>query len=291
MPSPAFPQVLVFAGLATRSAPIRARSVRRSGNFLRAVRRRVPHQRRRERGRCAQDGRGVAASLARRAARLRPAGEPVQEPRGGRFPVTGPQFSLWSEAAHDSSPCAVDSPDRPLDTPGRIPTERADARPIERPAWLTFAQAGERLAFHRKPFVIAPVDQGGGQCPRNDGRTLVLVPMVLRSCARSERSSKRPIALWIALPIMPRRSLVRTPVQTGRRPTAARPSNARMRQNKRTDAAVALADRTLAQLAEANTRADRAEHAIAGERARADRAEAGQGRRACPRRRTAGPSR
>lgn len=34
--SPAFPQVLVFAGPATRSAPIRARSVRRSGNFLRA---------------------------------------------------------------------------------------------------------------------------------------------------------------------------------------------------------------------------------------------------------------
>jgi hypothetical protein len=38
----------------------------------------------------------------------------------------------------------------------------------------------------------------------------------------------------------------------------------------RVDQAIALADRTLAQLADANTRADRAEQTLAGERQRAD---------------------
>ena len=44
--------------------------------------------------------------------------------------------------------------------------------------------------------------------------------------------------------------------------------------NKRADVAVALADRTLAQLAETSARADRAEQSIETERGRADRAEA-----------------
>ena len=40
--------------------------------------------------------------------------------------------------------------------------------------------------------------------------------------------------------------------------------------DKRADAALVVADRTLAQLADANARAERADAAIAGERARAD---------------------
>jgi hypothetical protein len=44
--------------------------------------------------------------------------------------------------------------------------------------------------------------------------------------------------------------------------------------NKRADVAVALADRTLAQLAETSARVDRAEQSIGTERERADRAEA-----------------
>jgi hypothetical protein len=54
---------------------------------------------------------------------------------------------------------------------------------------------------------------------------------------------------------------------------AERAENQADEANKRADVAVALADRTLAGLAEANARADRAEQAIATERTRADRAE------------------
>jgi hypothetical protein len=54
---------------------------------------------------------------------------------------------------------------------------------------------------------------------------------------------------------------------------AERAENQADEANKRADVAVALADRTLAELAEANARADRAEQAIATERTRADRAE------------------
>jgi hypothetical protein len=177
------------------------------------------------------------------------------------------QLSPWSDAAHDCSPVRMDSPDRPL----ARPTERADARPIERPAWLTYAQAGERLGLSPEAVRHRARRSGWRTMPGNDGRTLVLVPdgvEVVRTPVRTVEQT-------------PDRTADRTPdhaEEIARAHARADRAEADRRAaeqfaneaNRRADAAIALADHTLGQLAEANTRADRAEHTIAGERARAD---------------------
>jgi hypothetical protein len=143
-----------------------------------------------------------------------------------------------------------------MDRPAEPPIEPPAARPLERPFWLTYAQAAERLGLSAEAVRHRARRSGWRTMPGNDGRTLVLVP-------DDEMADIRPRA--------PVHTPDRTPVRTADHDEEIARANARADEaHERADAALAVADRTLAQLADAGARADRAEAAIAGERARAD---------------------
>lgn len=131
--------------------------------------------------------------------------------------------------------------------------ERPLARPIE---WLTYAQAAERLGLSPEAVRHRARRAGWRTMPGNDGRTLVLIP-------DDEVADIRPRA-----PVhTPDRTADHSPARTPGHDDQIARSNARAERaderadeaNKRADGAMALADRTLAALAEANARAERAE--------------------------------
>jgi len=142
----------------------------------------------------------------------------------------------------------MDAPEHPL----APPAEHPDAPPLARPAWSTYAQAGERLGLTPEAVRHRARRAGWRTMPGNDGRTLVLIPDDVEPARTPAQTSDR------------------TPDQSDEIARAyARAEQAEQRANeahKRADVAIALADRTLA-------RADRAEKVIEIERARADRAE------------------
>jgi hypothetical protein len=142
----------------------------------------------------------------------------------------------------------MDAPEHPL----APPAERPGAPSLARPAWLTYAQAGERLGLTPEAVRHRARRAGWRTMPGNDGRTLVLVPDDVEPARTPAQTSDH------------------TPDQSDEIARAyARAEQAEQRAdqaNKRADVAIALADRTL-------VRVDRAEKVTEIERARADRAE------------------
>jgi hypothetical protein len=149
--------------------------------------------------------------------------------------------------------------------------ERPDARPIERPLWMTYAQAAAHLGLSPEAVRHRARRAGWRTQPGNDGRTLVMVP----DDELPTDAQLRPAVQTIV------RAPARTPDHQAEIARAhARAERAEARADEalqRADAAdadrraaIALADQTVTLLTDAVARADRAEAAIAGERQRGD---------------------
>jgi hypothetical protein len=149
--------------------------------------------------------------------------------------------------------------------------ERPDARPLERPIGMTYAQAAARLGLSPEAIRHRARRAGWRTQPGNDGRTLVMVP------------DNEPAADTPARPAV--QTTVRAPVRTrDHREEIARAHARAERAEIRADeamqranaadadrrAAIALADQTVTLLTDTVAKADRAEAAIAAERLRAD---------------------
>src|SRR5277367_6054205 len=96
-----------------------------------------------------------------------------------------------------------------MERPVEHPLEYLLARPIQRPTWLTYAQASERLGLSPEAVRHRARRAGWRTMPGNDGRTLVLVPddeeirprapartsetdeEIARANARAERAERR----------------------------------------------------------------------------------------------------
>jgi hypothetical protein len=169
----------------------------------------------------------------------------------------------------------MDDPERPLALPAISQAER----PAARSAWLTYAQAGERLGMSAEAVRHRARRSCWRTMPGNDGRTLVMVPAEIevqpvRTPARAVDRAPNHAADQSA-------ETARAHARADRAEADRHAAEERADQaHKRADVAIALADRTLAQLFEANTeraaavaRANQAERELTAERRRADQAE------------------
>jgi hypothetical protein len=173
----------------------------------------------------------------------------------------------------------MDEPERPLALPATSLAERPAAPPFARSAWLTYAQAGERLGMSAEAVRHRARRSGWRTMPGNDGRTLVMVPAEIE--AQPVRTSVRAVDRAPDHTVNHSDEIARAHARADRAEDDRHAAEERADQaNKRADVAVALADRTLVQLSEANTeraaavaRANQAERELTAERNRADQAE------------------
>ena len=143
------------------------------------------------------------------------------------------------------------------------------ARPLERPAWLTYAQAGERLGLSPEAVRHRARRSGWRTQPGNDGRTLVLVPDDIEPVRTPDRT---PVRTADRTPVHPpvhtldqvdtgarahgRAEEVERAFETVLSAIEAAHVNEVAALRERADAVQALADQAMAQLADASARAD-----------------------------------
>jgi hypothetical protein len=148
-------------------------------------------------------------------------------------------------------------------------------RPVTGGEWLTYAQIRDRYALGSAEAARTRVRRLGWRTmPGNDGRTLVLVP---------EAADLRPGGAHAVLPVGDRAdddtedravTVTLTGLLTEMTARADRAEQRTDEANGRAEAALALAERTLAQLADATERADRTAALLTATTERAAGAEA-----------------
>ena len=161
--------------------------------------------------------------------------------------------------------------------------------------WLSYAELAQVRGTDKQSALKLALRKRWPRRKNNHGTMQVCVPPEwLGEWARKSSSTASGVAPDMAFPMAPAaadgmdiNSIIATldaaTASLTKRAEAAEMladslQQERDKAHERADIAIALADRTLAQLAEANARADRAEQVVARERTRADRAELAQER-------------